>query len=129
MINSQGVYTLLYSFCSQSSCADGEYPYASLVQGTDGDFYGTTSQGGTFGAGTVFKITRLGALKTLHNFGKNSACADGLSPYAGVIQAADGNFYGTTEYGGTAGEGTIFRLTPGGKLTTLYSFCSLLCLC
>ena len=125
-INSQGAYTLLYSFCSQSGCADGEYPFAGLVQGADGDFYGTTSQGGTFGAGTVFKITRLGALTTLYNFCPNSGCPDGDSPSAGVIQAADRNFYGTTRYGGEgAGGGTIFRLTSGGKLTTLYSFCSL----
>ena len=81
--------------------------------------------------GTVFRVTSEGAVTTLHNFCSKANCADGNAPIAGLIQATDGNFYGTTTWGGTntslmcgPGCGTIFRITPGGKLTTLYSFCA-----
>ena len=130
--------TTLYSFCSQSGCPDGAYPYAGLVQGTDGNFYGTTYQGGTsaacpapYGCGTVFKITPTGVLTTLYNFCSQSGCTDGKLPYAGLILASDGNFYGTTYEGGNTnnneepGSGTVFKITPSGALTTLYTFCSL----
>ncbi len=113
--------TTLYSFGG----SDGSGPWAGLIQATDGNFYGTTTQGGAYGDGTVFKITPSGALTTLHSF----AGSDGSSPYAGLIQGTDGNFYGTTYYGGAAtwcygyaGCGTIFRITPSGTLTTLHSF-------
>jgi len=89
-----------------------------LVQGTDGNFYGTTSSGGTMGKGTIFKITTAGTLTTLYSF---SGGTDGGQPHAGLIQATDGNFYGTT-LGGAEDAGTIFKITPGGTLTTLYSF-------
>ena len=91
--------------------------YGSLVQGTDGNFYGTTELGGANDGGTVFKITPGGALTTLHSFSGETG-----SPEAGVIQATDGNFYGTTAQGGPSNQGTIFKITPGGALTTLYSF-------
>jgi uncharacterized repeat protein (TIGR03803 family) len=123
-ITAAGVLTTLHSFCSQTNCTDGATPYAGLVQGADGGFYGTTFYGAT--AGTVFKITSAGVLTTLYSFGRT----DGASPYAGLVQAADGNFYGTTTFGGTnfncSGNnacGTVFRMTPGGVLTSLYSFC------
>ena len=87
-----------------------------------GNFYGTTLVGGTGGSGTVFKITSAGALTTLYSFDG----ADGLEPYAGLVQATDGNLYGTTRNGGAycppRGCGTIFRITPSGTLTTLHSF-------
>jgi uncharacterized repeat protein (TIGR03803 family) len=125
-----GSLTTLYSFCSQTKCADGATPSAGLVQGTDGNFYGTTVAGGettsfyTTGAGTVFKITPEGTLTTLHAFNGT----DGGGPTAVLIQASDGNFYGTTQYGGASnacagGCGTIFKMTAAGNLTTLYSFC------
>jgi uncharacterized protein (TIGR03437 family) len=105
--------------------SNGSQPdYGSLVQGTDGSFYGTTSAGGANGEGTVFKITPGGALTTLYNFN----VSDGQMPVAGLVQAADGNFYGTTGSGGTyslGSFGTIFKMTPGGTLTTLYSFTDL----
>jgi len=125
-----GALTTLHNFCSQSGCPDGELPYAGLVQGADGNFYGTTEFGGVNGAGTVFKITPTGTLTTLYNFCSQSLCTDGEIPGAALIQAADGYLYGTTEDGGAGvyefpnGGGTVFKVTPDGKLTTLYSFCS-----
>jgi uncharacterized repeat protein (TIGR03803 family) len=105
---------------------DGYQPFADLVQSTNGKFYGTTSGGGANGdIGTVFSITGIGTLKTVFSFnGRN-----GAAPSAGLIQATGGNFYGTTYGGGKTCRhknicGTIFKITPDGKLTTLYSFCA-----
>jgi uncharacterized repeat protein (TIGR03803 family) len=118
-------FTMLYSFCSQTNCADGLNPEAGLIQGTNGDLYGTTngSEGGN-GAGTVFEITPSGTLTTLHNFCSQTGCTDGANPLAGLIQGVNGDFYGTTVGGGANDYGTVFRITPGDKLKTLYSFCS-----
>ncbi|HUE04609.1 MAG TPA: choice-of-anchor tandem repeat GloVer-containing protein, partial [Bryobacteraceae bacterium] len=116
--------TVLFSF----SGSDGYQPVAPLIQGIDGNLYGTTSLGGGAGNGTLFRITPGGTLSTLHNFCSSAKCADGSRPVAGLVQAADGNLYGTTQYGGVniaLGDGTVFRITPGGTLTTLYKFCSL----
>jgi uncharacterized repeat protein (TIGR03803 family) len=88
------------------------------VQGSDGNFYGTTSQGGTFGYGTVFKITPTGKLKVLYNFD----FTHGNQPSAPLIQASDGNLYGTTSLGGTNDFGVIFSVTSAGKLTVLHNF-------
>jgi uncharacterized repeat protein (TIGR03803 family) len=123
------ILTTLYSFCSQPNCADGGLPHAGLVQATDGDFYGTTSEGTAYG--TLFKITPQGMLAVLHTFGNG----DGADPLAGLVQGTDGNFYGTTfngginddpscVFGGYIGCGTVLKITPGGTLTTLYNFCS-----
>jgi uncharacterized repeat protein (TIGR03803 family) len=125
-----GKLTTLYLFCSQTKCTDGELPDAGLIQGADGKFYGTTSNGGSGDGndnGTVFSITAGGKLTTLYGFCSQSGCTDGSVPEAGLVQGADGHFYGTTEYGGTGFNGlggTVFGITPGGTLTTLYSFCS-----
>jgi uncharacterized repeat protein (TIGR03803 family) len=133
-----GMLTTLYSFCSQVSgvaCTDGAEPQAGLVQGTDGNFDGTTAYGGSSdacdqGCGTIFKITPTGTLTTLYSFCSQAGCTDGRTPFSGLVQAADGNFYGTTYFGGAngdggdAGAGTVFKMTPGGTLTTLYNFCS-----
>jgi len=137
-ITPDGVLTTLYSFCSQSACTDGDYPspFASLVQGTDGNFYGTTEAGGAFancpnaaGCGTVFKITPSGTLTTLYRFCSESDCTDGQEPLANLIQGTDGVFYGTTYFGGAyigcndvTGCGTIFKITSSGVLTTVFSF-------
>lgn len=124
-----GKLTTLYSFCSQPNCSDGAAPYGTLVQGANGDFYGTTLSGDNasgycfFTCGTIFKITPSGALTTLHRFCSQTGCPDGSYPTTGLIQAASGNFYGTTQQGG-ARSGTIYKITPSGTLTTLYSFCS-----
>jgi uncharacterized repeat protein (TIGR03803 family) len=78
--------------------------------------------GGTGGAGTVFEITPAGNLTTLHSFCSKTNCTDGADRMAGLIQATDGNFYGTTQLGGTPGWGTVFKITPTGALTTLHAF-------
>jgi uncharacterized repeat protein (TIGR03803 family) len=117
-------FKTLYSFCSKSDCTDGGYPVAGLAQATDGNFYGTTSGGGAYNAGTVFKITPGGALTTLYSFCSKSDCTDGGNPQAGLVQGTDGDLYGTT-YGGGSGPndgGTVFKMTPEGVLTTLHSF-------
>src|ERR1039457_5094645 len=125
-ITQGGTLTTLYSFCSQTNCTDGTGPGAGLVQAANGDFFGTTQVGGANDGGTAFKITTTGTLRTLYRFCSQTNCTDGEGPYAGLVQAANGDFHGTTEYGGTNGEygGTVFKITPSGALTTLYSFCS-----
>lgn len=125
-ITPSGTLTPLYSFCSLPHCADGSSPEGSLVQGSDGNFYGTTAMGGgAAGAGTVFRLTPLGVLTTLYNFCSVANCADGEYPYAGLAPGSDGNFYGTTSGSSPNTMGTVFKITPSGMLTTLYSFCSL----
>lgn len=110
---------------------NGAYPsYVSLVQGTDGNLYGTTAFGGKNNDGTVFKITTAGKLTTLYSFCSKAKCVDGSRPEVGLVLATDGNFCGTTQAGGdhcvsSGGCGTVFEITPEGKLTTLYSFCTL----
>jgi uncharacterized repeat protein (TIGR03803 family) len=114
-IGTNMVLTSLYSFTGGN---DGSAPFAGLVQGGDGDFYGATSAGGTNGAGTVFKISTNGTLTSLYSFGGN----DGYGPYVGLVQGSDGYFYGTTPSGGTNDYGTVFKISTNGALTTLYSF-------
>jgi uncharacterized repeat protein (TIGR03803 family) len=122
-ITPTGTVTTLYSFCSQTGCTDGANPAAGLIQGTDGNLYGTTESGGSYGYGTVFKITLSGTLTTLYSFCSQSNCTDGYSPVTGLVQATDGNFYGTTQYGPSGYIfGTVFKITPSGVLTTLHSF-------
>jgi len=116
-----GTLTTLYTFCSQVGCADGGQPTTALVQGAE-NLYGTTFYGGAQGAGTVFKISASGTLTTLHSFCAQSECSDGYYPTGALIQATDGDFYGTTEAGGAQGYGTVYKLTSSGTLTTLHSF-------
>src|ERR1019366_3719595 len=106
-------YTVLHAFGG----SDGRN-IGGIVQATDGNFYGTTSQGGAGDNGTVFQMTPSGTLTTLHSF----SSIDGAYPYIGLIQGTDGNFYGTTSQGGAGSIGTVFRITPSGTLTTLHSF-------
>jgi uncharacterized repeat protein (TIGR03803 family) len=117
-VTAAGTLTVVYSFCVQSYCADGAEPYGGLVQGSDGNFYGTTFYGGAYYDGEVFKVTTEGKLTVLHSFKRT----DGSNPTAGVIQARDGNFYGTTWDYPTGGYGTVFKSTPNGKFTTLHNF-------
>jgi len=124
-ITLSGTLTTLYSFCNLESCADGSQPYAALLQATDGNFYGTTEFGGRHSYGEIFVITPSGTLTTLYSFCPQSGCPDGARPSASLVRATDGNFYGTTYEGGANGDGTVFKITPSGALTTLYSFCSL----
>jgi uncharacterized repeat protein (TIGR03803 family) len=109
-ITPTGGFTNLYNFCAVSGCPDGFDPVGGLIQGTDGNFYGTTLGGGTGGSpGTVFQITAGGVLTTLHSF----SGLDGVEPFAGLVQGTDGNFYGTTNAGGTNGLGTVFSVSLG----------------
>jgi|HubBroStandDraft_1064217.scaffolds.fasta_scaffold24231_3 uncharacterized repeat protein (TIGR03803 family) len=124
-ITPAGTLTTLYSFCSVGVCADGDDPVAGLVVAANGDLYGTTPGGGANGAGTVFKITASGTLTTLYSFCSASACTDGRHPITGLVLATNGDLYGTTEEDGAKGGGTVFKITPSGTFTTLYSFCSL----
>lgn len=112
-----GTETVLHAFPKVGS--DGQTPYAGLIQGSDGNLYGTTYFGGSHGFGTVFKVTPSGVETVLYSFASGS---DGANPYAGVIQGSDGNFYGTTYNGGASGHGTVFKITPSGTETVLYSF-------
>jgi uncharacterized repeat protein (TIGR03803 family) len=119
-VSPPGVMTSLYNFCSQPNCTDGEAPYSGLVQASDGNFYGTTFQGGAYGFGTIFRISAQGSFATVHSFCSESNCADGIGSASPLIQGTDGNLYGTTN----GNSGTAFKLTPAGELTTLYTFCS-----
>jgi len=122
-----GTETVLYSFCSQggANCTDGTIPRV-LIEGPDGNFYGTTEDGGANLNGTIFKINTTGTLTTVYNFCSTggSSCTDGGGPLGGLTLGLDGNFYGTTYNGGANGGGTIFQMTPAGAISTLYSFCS-----
>ena len=117
-------FTTLHSFCSGGgSCTDGSAPVAGLVQATNGDFYGTTPNGGAGsycggGCGTVFRITPSGRLTTLYMFCSQTGCTDGSSSHAPLVQATNGDFYGTTVLGGAndtcpSGCGTVFSLSLG----------------
>jgi uncharacterized repeat protein (TIGR03803 family) len=121
------VLTSLHSF---GVFTNGATPQGGLVQGSDGNFYGTTQVDGTNGGtnggnGTVFKVSATGELTTLYSF---TGGKDGGYPQAGLVQGSDGNFYGTTQVGGTnggngnVGNGTVFKVSTTGDLTTLYSF-------
>ncbi len=115
-LTTNGVLAMLVSF----NGTNGSSPVAALVPGPDGSFYGTTENGGTNGGfGTVFKVGTNGILTTLYSFGGG---IDGANPQTALVLAPDGNFYGTTTGGGLDDNGTIFKLTPGGLLTTLVLF-------
>ncbi len=130
-----GTPTVIYSFCSQQNCTDGFQP-DSLLQGADGNFYGTTESGGANTTncvlvsnlcGTIFKLTPQGVLTTLYSFCSqysNQNCPDGGSPQPGLVRATNGNFYGTTLFGGTGSSpnGVIFEITPSGNYSLLHTF-------
>ena len=127
-LTTAGVEATLYNFCTAGlNCLllSGD----PLVQAPNGDFYGTAWQGGAYGMGAIYKATPSGEVTTLYSFCAQKGCPDGQFPYSPLVRAVDGNFYGTTFYGGASpycnGEcGTIFKMTPGGQLTTVYSFCA-----
>lgn len=133
-ITSAGSLTTLYTFCNATNCTDGYEPTGTLVQGTDGNFYGVTYWGGSgvSASGTVFRISSSGSFTSLYSFCKtqSSDCTDGTNPQGGLVQAADGNLYGSTVNGGgftgVVDGGTFFRITPSGTLTTLVDgfFCA-----
>lgn len=128
-ITPTGKLTTLYSFCALTSCTDGAAPYGGVIQTSNGTIYGTTAGGGNgTSSGTIFKLVGQ-KLTTLYDFCSQPGCSDGSTPYAGLIQASDGNFYGTTlsggaDNGGANNGGTVFEFTSAGKFNSLYAFCS-----
>jgi uncharacterized repeat protein (TIGR03803 family) len=108
-----GVLTTIYSF---TDFANGTYPWAPLVQGSDGNFYGSTFEGGTSGGGVFYKVTTSGKYTALYNF---SGLGGTIGP---LVQYSNGDFYGTTSQGGSGSLGTVFKITPGGKITILHDF-------
>ena len=115
-ISPAGSLTLLYTFTGQ---ADGGTPQGTLVEGPGEFFYGTTYYGGnSSGYGVIFRVDAYGDCKVVHTFD----FFNGGGPYGGLVLASDGNFYGTTDYGGANNDGTVFRLTPGGTFSNLFSF-------
>jgi uncharacterized repeat protein (TIGR03803 family) len=115
MMTSAGALTTLVSF----NGTNGASPTVGLIAGSDGNFYGTTGGGGSF-VGTAYKMTPAGGLTTLYSFNFNTA--NGVGPEAGMVQGRDGNFYGTTGFGGASFDGTVFKMTPAGAVTTLAQF-------
>jgi uncharacterized repeat protein (TIGR03803 family) len=130
-MTSSGTPTVIYSFCDDSTCHDGEGANSPLAENIAGDFFGTTVYGGaganctlSQGCGTAFRVPPGGSgiLIKMHDFCSATGCADGSTPNA-LIQALDGNFYGTTSGGGnSAGDGTVFKLTPGGLFSVIHRF-------
>lgn len=114
-VSPSGKLTVVSSFDGRAGVA----PFGGLTLGTDGNFYGTCGAGGKAFLGTVFRITPGGTATLLYQF---TGLDDGATPYAPPVQGRDGNFYGTTEIGGTSHAGTVYKITPSGKLTTLHSF-------
>ncbi len=115
-----GVYTVLYSFTGGT---DGSRPLRGVVQGTNGYFYGVCNQGGSYSGGAIFRLTVSGATATvtpLYSF--VPIVLDGSNPLGSLVEASDGNFYGTTAGGGANGNGIIYRITPSGAYNRLYSF-------
>ncbi len=121
-VTPSGKVTSIYSFCSETNCADGQTPETPPILGSDGNLYGVTLAGGSSGNGVFYRMTLAGRITVLHSFCSSSGCTDGANP-SGVMQASDGNFYGSAS-GGTQGVGMIFKISPSGNLTTTYTFCS-----
>ncbi len=115
-----GKLITLYDFCSQANCTDGSGPYSGLIHAPDGNFYGTTMGGGTFGYGTIFTVTPHGVLTTLHSF--DFSAGEGAQPFSALVRSPRGDFYGTASGGGPSNGGTIFKITKSGAFTKLYAF-------
>jgi uncharacterized repeat protein (TIGR03803 family) len=115
-VSTNGVLSTLATFNDVNGASPED---DGLALGNDGNFYGTTADGGDIGFGTVFRVTPGGAVTVLFSF--NSA--NGSAPQGGLVLATDGNFYGGASFGGVSpGFGNLFRITPGGVLTTLFNF-------
>lgn len=122
-ISPTGKFRTLYNFCMETGCPDGEFPVGGLIEGSDGNFYGTTNAGGNAtcaggGCGTIYKITPSGVLTTLHLFNN----ADGAYPPPALVEVRKGLFYGTTAGGGAHHDGTVFAMTANGAFKTVHSF-------
>ena len=93
---------------------------ATLTLSSDGNYYGVSVSGGLYRAGTVFRVTPSGDLKTVHSFSPTGTA--GVNPRSALVEGPDGMLYGSTSTGGSGGTGTIFKIAPGGALTTLHNF-------
>jgi uncharacterized repeat protein (TIGR03803 family) len=124
-VDTGGAVTVIYNFGS-NGVHDGSNPIGGVIQGSDGNLYGTTASGGTTNNGTVFKLSLTGTETVLYSF--TGANGDGADPWGQLVAASDGNFYGTTTRGGNTalnqgdGAGTVFRVTPAGTESVLYTF-------
>jgi uncharacterized repeat protein (TIGR03803 family) len=114
-------YAQTFRTIANFSGSNGSNVQGALVQGLDGNLYGTSVMGGT-GNGNIFKLGPDGTVTSLYNFCSQPNCSDGVGPIAALVLSTDGNFYGTTQVGGAYDHGTIFKFTPRGDLTTLHSF-------
>ncbi len=130
-------YEVLYNFCSETNCADGNQLSAGLIRDAAGNLYGTTTAGGIDYGGTVFKIDPSGHETVIYWFCSMPNCVDGKAPVTGLVQDSSGNLFGTTSGGGANvsanggfGGGTVFQLAPPAQPdgtwteTVLYNFCS-----
>jgi uncharacterized repeat protein (TIGR03803 family) len=118
-----GGVTVLYAFCAENNCADGQQAAGPLVQGANGDFYGTTALQGAHSRGTIFEISPAGVFRALYSFCRTTFCRDGATPTDGLIRAKDGSFYGVASGGGLYYYGVVFHLTAAGSYNILYNFC------
>jgi uncharacterized repeat protein (TIGR03803 family) len=116
-LSPDGTFTNLYIFTGGAN--DGGFPYANLIQGSDGNFYGTAFNGGKYSGGDVFRFSPDGQFTNIYSFTGGS---DGAWPYSALVQGSDGNFYGTTYKYGNYSVGTLFEITTNGNLTPLISF-------
>jgi uncharacterized repeat protein (TIGR03803 family) len=116
-VSTTGQQKIIYSFAGGTK--DGAYPTGGLTLGTDGNFYGTTQQGGSESQGIIFKITPTGTLTILHNF---NAFIDGAFPWGPPTLASDGNFYGTASGGGPNSRGIVYKITSSGTFSEVYQF-------
>lgn len=116
-ISLAGSWKTLHSFDAN---VEGFDPYAPVVEASNGRFYGTTTNGGAYSAGTVFSVTRSGTFKTLHTFVQDGV--DGMVPYGGLVQTADGYLHGTTYVGGYYNSGTVYRMSLSAALRIEHDF-------
>ena len=120
-LDASGKYDVLHTFTGGVNGPDAAFPIAGLIRDSAGNLYGTTSYGGTYGFGTIFRLDPTGHYKALYHFAGGENGPDGAYP-GGMVRDADGNLYGTTRVGGTSGIGTIFKLDAAGKYQVLHSF-------
>jgi uncharacterized repeat protein (TIGR03803 family) len=115
---------VVYSFCAETNCTDGQWPAYALFFDTSGKLYGATTSGGATGQGAIFKLTpKTGKETVVYSLCSQANCVDGAQP-SGLTMDGNGNLIGTASAGGDAQLGTLFRLSPRGKFKRLYSFCA-----
>lgn len=119
-ITPAGVFTTINQFSPSANI--GYTLTSTLIQGSDGNLWGTANFGGVNGGGTVFKMSLSGTVTAVYSFTSGIFSTTGSTPYAGLVLGNDGNYYGTTQQGGPNGQGVVFKVTPGGVATVLHNF-------